>query len=133
MMFKKQISLFLAFFLLVSNMGWAFNVHYCGNEIASVTLQSDVESSDKAIGCCGLKKAASKCCKDKVVHFQKKSDHFVSKAIGFVPFFVFTQAVYKIVDYQTVVLNKTKPVAHFYCEANAPPFFKLYHQYLFYD
>ena len=79
-MFKKQISLFLAFFLLVSNMGWAFNVHYCGNEIASVTLQADVESSDKAIGCCGLKKAASKCCKDKVVHFEKKSDNATIKS-----------------------------------------------------
>jgi hypothetical protein len=133
MMFKKQISLFLAFFLLVSNMGWAFNVHYCGNEIASVTLQADVESSDKAIGCCGLKKAASKCCKDKVVHFQKKSDHFTSKAIASELFLFCAQEEYKIVDYQTVVLNKTKPVAHFYCEANAPPFFKLYHQYLFYD
>lgn len=36
MNFKKHISLFLAFFLLVSNVGFALDVHYCGVEIASI-------------------------------------------------------------------------------------------------
>ena len=37
MQFKKHISLLIAFFLLVSNSGLAFNVHYCGDKIAAVS------------------------------------------------------------------------------------------------
>jgi hypothetical protein len=44
MNFKKQISIFLAILLLVSNVGLAFNVHYCGGEIASVSLNSTLPS-----------------------------------------------------------------------------------------
>ncbi len=79
MKFKKHISLFLAFFLLVSNVGFAVDVHYCGGEIASVkpifwkTLESQntVEES-----CCPPKSSNiveenGGCCKDKVVSFQR--------------------------------------------------------------
>jgi hypothetical protein len=74
MIFKKQISVFLAFLLLVSNVGLAFNVHYCGGELASVSLNSPLPSLKSEKGCC--EKVASEkdsCCKDKKVVFQKKN------------------------------------------------------------
>jgi hypothetical protein len=129
---KKCTSLFLAFLLLVSNVGLAFNVHYCGEEIDSVSLRTNVSKSTEK-GCC--KKLVTKkdsCCKDKVVNFQKKSDNATIKAFSFDPDFSFL-----IQEWQTIVFSSnknfrsTKSVVYF-CEANAPPLFKLYSQYIFY-
>lgn len=49
---KKCTGLFLAFLLLVSNIGFAFDVHYCGGEIASVSLNTSVTASTEK-KCCG--------------------------------------------------------------------------------
>mgnify|MGYP006152496161 FL=1 len=72
MKLKKCTGLFLAFLLLVSNIGFAFDVHYCGGEIASVSLNTTAAAPEK--NCCGTSEKKSSCCKDKVVHFEKKSD-----------------------------------------------------------
>lgn len=128
---KKCTSLFLAFLLLVSNVGMAFNVHYCAGEIASVSLESQQQIKEK--GCC--EKIVSKkdsCCKDKVFHFEKKSDNAIVKV-----FFFELNAPFLIQEWQPVVFSltanfKITPVATYYCDANAPPLFKLYSQYIFY-
>ena len=128
---KKCTSLFLAFLLLVSNVGMAFNVHYCAGEIASVSLESQQQIKEK--GCC--EKIVSKkdsCCKDKVFHFEKKSDNAIVKF-----FFFELTAPFLIQEWQPVVFSltanfKITPVATYYCDANAPPLFKLYSQYIFY-
>ncbi|SHL81281.1 HYC_CC_PP family protein [Flavobacterium xinjiangense] len=131
MSIKKCTSLFLAFLLLVSNVGLAFNVHYCGKEIASVSLNTVSQSTEK--GCCE-KIVAKKdsCCKDKVVNFQKKSDNATIKAFSFNPQFPFL-----IQQWQTIVFSsnenfKNNQTAPYFCDANAPPLFKLYSQYIFY-
>jgi hypothetical protein len=129
---KKCTSLFLAFLLLVSNVGLAFNVHYCGKEIASVSLKTIVSHSTEK-GCC--EKIVTKkdsCCKDKVVNFQKKSDNATIKAFSFNPQFPFL-----IQELQTIVFSsntnfKNTQTASYFCDANAPPLFKLYSQYIFY-
>nr|WP_315213961.1 hypothetical protein [uncultured Flavobacterium sp.] len=128
---KKCTSLFLAFLLLVSNVGMAFNVHYCAGEIASVSLESQQQIKEK--GCCEkivFKKDS--CCKDKVFHFEKKSDNAIVKI-----FFFELNAPFLIQEWQPVVFSltanfKITPVATYYCDANAPPLFKLYSQYIFY-
>ncbi len=128
---KKCTSLFLAFLLLVSNVGMAFKVHYCAGEIASVSLESQQQIKEK--GCC--EKIVSKkdsCCKDKVFHFEKKSDNAIVKI-----FFFELNAPFLIQEWQPVVFSltanfKITPVATYYCDANAPPLFKLYSQYIFY-
>lgn len=129
---KKCTSLFLAFLLLVSNVGLAFNVHYCGQEIASVSLRTNVSHPTEK-GCCE-KIVAKKdsCCKDKVVNFQKKSDNATIKAFSFD-----SQSSFLIQEWQTIVFSSNKnfkatSIAAYFCEANAPPLFKLYSQYIFY-
>ncbi len=129
---KKCTSLFLAFLLLVSNVGLAFNVHYCGEEIASVSLNTIVSQTTEK-GCCE-KIVAKKdsCCKDKVVNFQKKSDNAIIKAFSFDSHFSFL-----IQEWQTIVFSSNKnfkstQTAAYFCDANAPPLFKLYSQYIFY-
>jgi hypothetical protein len=129
---KKCTSLFLAFLLLVSNVGLAFNVHYCGEKIASVSLNTIV-SQPVEKGCC--EKIATKkdsCCKNKVVNFQKKSDTAIIKAFSFNPQFPFLiQEWLTIVFSSNTNFNTTQTTAYF-CDANAPPLFKLYSQYIFY-
>ncbi|MEC5165732.1 hypothetical protein RCH18_001464 [Flavobacterium sp. PL11] len=132
MNFKKCTSLFLAFLLLVSSAGLAFNVHYCGEQIASVSLKT--ATFQKVEKACCVKSALKEenCCKDKVVNFQKKSDNTVLKVFSIdYPYYVFDQHVQTVVFTLKKNVRSTKNNAYF-CETNAPPLFKLYSQYVFY-
>ena len=140
MKFKKHISLFLAFFLLVSNVGFAVDVHYCGGEIASVkpVFWKTVESQSTIEESCCPPKASSNieendsCCKDKVVNIQKKSENVIIKSISFQPDFNFLFEEWKPVVFSEISNFESNQITSYYCDANAPPLFKLYHQYIFY-
>jgi hypothetical protein len=136
MNFKKHISLLLAFFLLVSNVGLAFDVHYCGEKVASIQpvyWKSGEASNSVEKGCC--KKKVSKkdhCCNNKVVHFQKKSDNLIIKAFSLNADFTFL-----IQDWHPIVFSlkpnfKSVENTSYYSVTHAPPLFKLYSQYIFY-
>ena len=129
---KKCTSLFLAFLLLVSNVGLAFNVHYCGEEIASVSLKPI--ASQKVFEDCCVKKVEKEesCCKDKVVNFQKKSDNTVLKVFSiYSPFYFIIKESHTFVFSSKENLKSAQAISYF-CAANAPPLFKLYSQYIFY-
>jgi hypothetical protein len=133
MKFKKHISLFLAFFLLVSNVGLAVNVHYCGKSISSISLNTVISSQNSEKGCC--EKTTSEndsCCKDKTFHFQQKTDNLIVKAFAFQ-----TDTAYLIEDWNPITFIsfsnfKKIQATSYYCDAHAPPLFKLYNQYIFY-
>nr|WP_235832082.1 hypothetical protein [Flavobacterium ranwuense] len=132
MKFNKHISILLAIFILVSNMGLAFNVRYCGNEIASVTLKTPAQDQNLEKDCCGVVEKKSHCCKDKEVNFQKKTDNLIQKIVS-----LHTDFTFSIEEWNPSVLSfvsnfKSSPFISYYYDANAPPFFKLYHQYIFY-
>ena len=131
---KKYIGLFLALLILVSNVGLAFTMHYCGNKVASVSVQTLANRIDSEKGCCA-KKAIKKdsCCKNKTVHFQKKSDNATLKAFSFDTYIAYLVPENKgeVATLQAAFINK--PIATDYCDANAPPLFKLYHRYIFYS
>lgn len=130
---KKYISLFLAVLMLVSNVGMAFTLHFCGGKIASISIQTLANSADTEKGCCAKKAVANdSCCKNKTVHFQKKSDNATLKAFSFEPFtaFLFFENKEKTVALPSIFINKT--FSTYYCDAHAPPLFKLYHQFIFY-
>ena len=132
MNFRKQICSLLAVLLLVSNIGFAFNVHYCGDEIASVSLKSSFLSKNTEENCCGVVEKKSHCCKDKVLHFQKKSETSSFKIFTFNSDFLIAYNDWKpIVTSSKPNFNRNSATSYF-CDANAPPFFKLYSQYIFY-
>jgi hypothetical protein len=133
MRFKKHISLFLAFFLLVSNVGFAFNVHYCGDEIASVSFKSTFVEDDSEANCCGISEEKTHCCKDKVFHFQKKSDHAIVKFFSFHFDYNFIINEYQPIVASEITNFKINTRSIYFCDANGPPLFKLYSQYIFYD
>lgn len=132
MKLKKCIGLFLAFLLLVSNIGFAFDVHYCGGEIASVSLNTSVSASPEK-KCCGSSEKKSSCCKDKVVQFEKKSDNATLKFFFFQFAFPAVIQEYKPFVFLAIPNFKSDQVISYYADANAPPLFKLYHQYIFYS
>ena len=132
MSLKKQLSIFLAFFLLVSNVGLAFNVHYCDDVVASVTLHSASNSPEVEKNCCGVVEKESKCCKNKIVKSSDKSDQLIEKSAS--PTF----DVFLInEDWNFIVFTanfhfKKSETTSYYCDANAPPLYLLYSQYTFY-
>jgi hypothetical protein len=132
MNFRKHICITLALLLLVSNIGFAFNVHYCGDEISSISFKTSLSSEEIEKNCCGEIEKKSNCCDTKVFHFQKKSETSL------------THLFFQIVDIHlsnhywypnsTVKISnfKINSIPTYFCDANAPPYFKLYSQYIFY-
>jgi len=129
---KKCTGLFLAILLLVSNIGFAFDVHYCGGKVASVSLNTAASGSPEK-KCCGAKEKKSSCCKDKVVHFEKKSDNATIKFFFFQFAFPAVIQEYSPIAFLSVSNFKSSQIISYYSDANAPPLFKLYHQYIFYS
>jgi len=132
MNFRKHICITLAFLLLVSNIGFAFNVHYCGDEISSISFKTSLSLKEIEKNCCGEIEEKSNCCDTKVLHFQKKSETSL------------THLFFQIADIQlsnndwnpnshVIISNfKINSIQTYFCDANAPPYFKLYSQYIFY-
>ena len=140
MKFKKHISFLLAFFLLVSNVGLAVDVHYCGGEIASVkpVFWRTVESQNTVEESCCPPKASNivdengGCCKDKVFNIQKKSENVTLISISFQPVFNFLFEKWNPIVFFEIPSFESNKTTSYYCDANSPPLFKLYHQYIFY-
>ena len=125
---RKSIGILLAFPVLASNTGLAFSVHYCGAEIASV--KPLLLASDDA--CCGMEKSKPMgCCKTKIVKADKKHDTIV-KTFSFAFETAFVPSEILSFPNPTAFRPIEKPVASYYCEAHAPPLFKLYQRYIFY-
>lgn len=133
MKITKCTSLFLAILILVSNMGMAFSVHFCGGKVAGISSFYNVDqNTDESIHQCCIEKANENksCCKDKIVKLNKKSD-FTSKA------FSCETSVAIIIQetktfYRSFSVGRSGLLSSYYCDANAPPLFKLYSQYIFY-
>jgi len=129
---KKHISVLLTFFLLVSNLGLAFNVHYCDDKIASVSL-SMVPASDKIDECCGVVEKGSSCCNDKIIKAEIKSDqitvNILSVDANYVPVTDYWEPFFGI---QNIHFKQQDKIAY-NCDANAPPLYVLYSQYTLYS
>ena len=132
MIFKKHISILLTFFLLVSNLGLAFNVHYCEDRIESISVKITPSPQGEVDECCGIVEIDSQCCKDKIIKSEIKSDQIIVKTVSF-------DINFTLVDYYSnpefTVLNSNLQIGDnltYYCDANAPPLYLLYSQYTFY-
>ncbi|WP_184543866.1 HYC_CC_PP family protein [Mucilaginibacter sp. FT3.2] len=83
-MLKRSGAVLLAMLYVVTVFGFALNLHYCGNYIASVKINVPAVN-------CGMDKAAGKmkCCKDSQLKIKVKDAHqaeetsFLAKVFGF--------------------------------------------------
>ncbi|WP_313808386.1 HYC_CC_PP family protein [Flavobacterium sp.] len=140
MKINKHISFLLATLLLVSNIGLAFNVHYCGGELAGISLDYKTyepcvsQKVEEEKSCCATSNEHSSCCSNDKIDLKKSiSDEVIVKtfqvdlaAFTVVP--TWNPTVFEAVE--TVAVKSDAP--SFYCESNAPPLYKLYCQYIYY-
>jgi len=138
MQIKKHIALTLAFFLLISNSGLAFNVHYCGEKIAAISsVFSNGEVCEIPVeeekSCCAKKEIThKKCCSDKELNLKDNSEKFAFKSISFDLDLFFNTTIFKG-TYCDSVESGIKSQNLSYCsDANAPPLYQLYCQFTFY-
>jgi hypothetical protein len=137
MIFKKQISLLIAFLVLVSNSGLAFNIHYCEGKMASISSVFSKEEVcnmpvDVTENCCAkVKTTHKKCCSDKEVNLKDTTDKDSVKIIFSTPIFFINQELPLNILAQSTTVQSTENVAYNCC-ANAPPLYQLYCQYTFY-
>lgn len=134
---KKHISIFLTVLFLVSNFGMAFYLHYCGGEISSITINptTSVVSTLSKDDCCQKREALKKekCCKDKKIEIKKNGLDKIFKSISFNLDGPFLISEYNPLVFISVSNSKNKTSLSYYCDANAPPLYQLYNQYLLYD
>jgi hypothetical protein len=133
---KKITSLFLVLLLLIPNIGMTINVHYCGDSIASISLDSDFLSVTEPEDCCAIAESAGEdtCCKDKWVHLDKKADEATVKIVLsslFSPFVGVPQQT-QLFGFTTKTNFKKAESTPFYVDVPASPLYQLYHQYIFY-
>jgi hypothetical protein len=132
MNFRKNICTVLAFLLLVSNIGFAFNVHYCGDEISSISFKTSAPSYEIEKNCCGEIETKSNCCDTKLIQYQQKSETSLSHLFFQISFFQLFNNDWKPNTTITISNFNVKSTTSYFCDANGPPYFKLYSQYIFY-
>lgn len=138
---NKHISFILALLILVSNVGLAFNVHYCGDTLAGISLnykESEPcveQKSEKADVCCATSDEHESCCSNDKIELKKSiSDEVITKSFQLeLGVFTLSQQWEPSVPVRAENEIVKNDFASFYCLSNAPPRYKLYCQYLFYD
>ena len=131
MNFRKHISIVLASIVLLANLGLSFAVHYCKDEIASVSFQyqEDEPCVEEAKSCCAKEVSHDSCCSNKLIKVEKKTDDILVKT-----FQLDLEQVVLNVDWKPnfvafeSVIDSSNEVA-FYCDSHAPPLYKLYCQF----
>lgn len=109
------------------------NVHFCGDEIASVSINSLSNSTNAEEDCCGVVEKQSNCCNDKVVHFEKKTDQATVFTIQIDSPAVFVYDSWQPIVFSSFSNHECNSNSEYSFQSNAPPLFKLYSQYIFYD
>ena len=118
--------------LLVSNLGLAFNVHYCDDEIASITINSAPTVEQAIDECCGIVEKDSKCCNDKIIKAEIKADQIIVKTLSFDADFIPVTDYWKPQVFTPNYNFKQRDNVTYYCDSHAPPLYLLYCQYTFY-
>ena len=131
MQLRKYISLLLVIFILFSNLGLAFNVHYCHDKIASVSLKYHAKESTD--GCCKTIKISKKCCSEKVVKLEKKSENVLVKSFQLdLQNFIVAKIGLSNFSIRHFSIDSNSNFIFYYCNSNAPPIYKLNCQLVFY-
>lgn len=144
MKLNRHISIVLSALVLFANMGLALNVHYCHDNVTSVSLayraaepvNSHHHTHDEDEGGLCCKKVVDshkKCCKNNVLKVKDTPEKALVKSIQ-----LDLGAFYAVEAWKPSVLDTQyaigvqKDTPSFYCESNAPPLYKLYCRYILY-
>ena len=134
---KRHISIFLALFILLVNSSASLVLHYCHDQIASISLvyqENKGANSTEEDSCCAAddKSDEKSCCSNEEIKVDKKIDYSILKGFQFNVLAVTFENKMSSLFSEDVVLSTNKKVLDYYCDSNAPPFYKLYSQLIFY-
>lgn len=134
MQLRKCTALVLTLFILFSNLGLAFNVHYCHDKISGVSISIDNKETctEKVKMCCSIKKQHDDCCSNKEVKTEKKTDNVLTKSFQLELQQYYLTSVFDSQNTIEVFDTTTTSFLSFYCDSNAPPLYRLYCQLVFY-
>lgn len=140
MKITKHIALLLSILILVSNVGLAFNVHYCGGNIASISFdykKSEVCIEEKKVAekaCCAEQNTSDDCCKNSKIEIKKSTtDNLIVKSMQLnLSSFTISDSWQNVISPVSDGIVVTKKTYFHFCGSNAPPFYKLYSQLIFY-
>lgn len=134
---KRCTSIIIAFYLLISSSGLAFNVHYCGDTIASVSSifnneeSCEIEIDTEEIACCAISSDGHDgCCSNETI--QADFDEVVIKQFHFDFDYTSSLPAAEFSFFSKKALQSKERLFVYYCDANAPPLYKLYAQFVFY-
>ena len=134
MNFRKHISILLASLILLANLSLSFSIHYCKDEIASISFQyQDHEPCiEKETVCCANETSHDACCSNKHIQVEKKIDDVLLKTLQL----NLHAAVWNTVWNPSFISNFSESIAAndvaYYCESHAPPLYKLHCQLVLY-
>lgn len=141
MLKQKYICFIMTFFLMFSNIGLAVNIHYCKEVIADISFDFLSESKLHSLSeqasdiCCGIKKSSQDepCCKDELVKQKTDEKQITTNSVQFQINSFLVPEIHQIVIPEAFELQIPKNTfVQFYCESNAPPFYKLYQKLIYY-
>lgn len=144
MKLNKHISIVLSALVLFANMGLVLNVHYCHDRVTSVSFaykanqpvnshHHNHDEDEKGKSCCKKVDTHKKCCKDNVLKLKDSNEKTIVKSVQLDLGAFYVAEAWKPADFKSFKIAAIKKDApSFYCESNAPPFYKLYCQYVLY-
>jgi hypothetical protein len=137
MNFKRHISIFLVLFILLVNSSASLVLHYCHDQIASISLvyqENKVTDTIEDDSCCAAddKSDEKSCCSDEEIKVDKKIEYSILKGFQFKVLAVTFENKMPSFINEVDVLSINKKVLDYYCDSNSPPFYKLYSQLIFY-
>lgn len=135
-MFKNKVLVILiSVLLLSSNVGLSFTLHFCKGNFATLVFDNFSNSNSTLEDNCCKKVQKSSCCSDKTVEIKKiTSEKIISEDLQLnLSDFVFIQNRQIAETPRILLSNFTQQGSDYYCAINAPPFYKLYSQLIFYD
>lgn len=135
-MLKKTTSIIVAFFLLLSSTGMAFNIHYCKGKIAAISSVFEMEKP-----CADLQEIYPKtCCSSTIDHNDCCTDNLLETSVDDATNLNFSLDF----DWMPLILESqgmspfsleillVKNISDYTFDSNAPPLYKKYSQLIFY-
>jgi hypothetical protein len=135
---KKHISIYLALFILLVNSSASLVLHFCHDQIAYVSLVYqnnkliDSASEDSCCASDSIETEKKGCCSNEEISTDKKIDYTILNGFQFDFFTV--SFINETLEFfgKAACFDANKKNVDYYCNSNAPPFYKLYSQLIFY-
>ena len=138
MIFRKHISIFLALFILAVNSSATLVFHSCHDEIAYVSINyqdASLATSADENSCCSPIKDENDpdgCCSNQEIKVGKKVDYSLANQLKIVFEAVGSISTKIHLNPQQTLATRIQENVHYTFDSHAPPFYKLYSQFVFY-